>query len=71
MQEIKQQIIDYLTDQLTINTDALKAYDTAAPIQDGDAEVKRMREYEAIRLRHSIQELTRHIAVIRRMIPTA
>lgn len=69
MAEIKQNIIDYLQEELTINSTALKAYDNSAnPIQDSDAEIKKIREIEAIKLRDRIHELSRHIAVIKRML---
>lgn len=70
MAEIKQQILDFLEEEKNINENALKAYDTSAnPIQDSDPEIKKMREIEAIKLRHSSHELSRYIAVIKRMIP--
>ncbi|SHK93209.1 hypothetical protein SAMN05444266_101629 [Chitinophaga jiangningensis] len=71
MVEVRQIVIDYLQEELGINSIALKAYDSDSPIQNGDAEIKRMREIEAIKLRDRIHELTRHIAVIKRMIPNA
>lgn len=70
MAEIRSTVIDYLTEELTINSNALKAYDNDAPIQTNDPEIKKMREIEAIKLRHASHELTRYIAVIKRMIPT-
>ncbi|WP_346318198.1 hypothetical protein [Chitinophaga sp. YIM B06452] len=68
MEEIKKIVIGYLEEQRDINIDALQAY--ANPLQDDDPEVKRMRETEAIRLRDRVNELKRHIAVIKRMIPS-
>ncbi len=70
MAEIRSTVLDYLTEELTINSNALKAYDNDAPIQTNDAEIKKMREIEAIKLRYANHELTRYIAVIKRMIPT-
>lgn len=70
MAEIKQTIVDYLQDEVKINTDALKAYEGDQTIQDQDATIRRMRETEAIKLRDRIYELNRHIAVIKRMFPT-
>lgn len=68
MAEIKSNIVDYLTEELTINANALKTYDERDnPIQNADLEIKKMREVEAIKLRDRIHELTRHIAVIKRM----
>jgi hypothetical protein len=71
MAEIRNNIIDYLTEELKINSDALKAYDNDNPIQEQDREIKKMREMEAIKLRDRIHELNRHIAVIKRMLPTS
>ncbi|TZF84527.1 hypothetical protein FW774_05935 [Pedobacter sp. BS3] len=71
MAEVKQTIIDYLTEELTINSAALKNYDNGDdPIKQRDTnpEIQKMREIEAIKLRDRIHELTRHIAVIKRMI---
>lgn len=68
MAEVKSNIIDYLQEEVTINANALKTYDERDnPIQNADAEIKKMREIEAIKLRDRIHELTRHIAVIKRM----
>ena len=61
-------IIEYLEDQKDIYEDALRAYEPQS-IQDTDAEVRRMREIEAIKLRYLAQELRKHISVIKRMIP--
>ncbi len=71
MAEIKQNIIDYLTEELKINGDALKVYDNDNPIQESNQEIKKIREIEAVKLRDRIHELNRHIAVIKRMVPTA
>lgn len=71
MTEVKNIVVDYLQEELTINVAALKSYDNDAPIQSSDPEIKRIREIEAIKLRDRIHELTRHIAVIKRMIPNA
>jgi len=68
MAEIRQNVIDYLTEELQINSTALKSYDNDNPIQEQDHEIKKMREIEAIKLRDRIHELSRHIAVIKRMI---
>lgn len=72
MAEVKRTVIDYLQDELEINTAALKAYDTNT-IEDEkrNKEVLQMREIEAIKLRDRIREISRHIAVIRRMYPDA
>lgn len=68
MAEVKQNVIDYLQEELSINSNALKSYDDRDnPLQNSDSEIKKMREIEAIKLRDRIHELTRHIAVIKRM----
>jgi len=68
MAEIKQNILDYLTEEIQINSTALKSYEERDnPIQNSDTEIKRIREIEAVKLRDRIHELSRHIAVIKRM----
>lgn len=68
--EMRDTIIEYLEKEKSINEDALKAYEPGA-IQDTDAEIRKMREREAIKLRDRIFELKRHIEVIKRMYPTS
>lgn len=71
MAEVKERIIDYLTDEIALNTAALKGYENSGdPIKDKetDVEIKKMREIEAIKLRDRIHQLSTHIAVIKRMI---
>ena len=63
---MKQNVINYLQDQLEINQAALNAYDNDA-IKDNDTEIRKMREIEAIKLRDRVNELSRHIAVVKRM----
>lgn len=72
MAKVTRSVLDYLQDEVSINTAALKAYEVN-PIDDEkrDPEVKRFREIEAIKLRDRINELNRHIAVIKRMYPDA
>lgn len=65
--EMKNNIVEYLENQKGINEDALLAYDDT--IKDTDAEIRMMREREAIKLRDRIYELKRHIEVIKRMYP--
>ncbi len=67
--EMRDTILAYLEEEKSICEDALKAYEPQI-IQDSDPEMRLMREREAIKLRHSITELKRHIAVIKRMYPT-
>ena len=72
MAQVKKTVIDYLQDELTINQAALKAYEPNNIDDDKrDTPVKQFREIEAIKLRDRIHELTRHIAVIKRMYPDA
>jgi len=72
MAEVRRTVNDYLQDQLSINADALKAYDPS-PMEDKnrEPEIQRFREIQAIVLRDRISELNRHIAVIKRMYPDA
>lgn len=67
--EMRNTILDYLEKEKSINEDALQAYEPQ-PIQDSDAEIRLMREREAIKLRDRIYELKRHIEVIKRMYPS-
>lgn len=67
--EMRDNIVEYLEEQKSINEDALKAYEPMI-IQDSDAEIRNMREREAIKIRDRITELKRHIAVIKKMYPT-
>lgn len=71
MQEVKNTILNFLQDELKINSDALKAYDDIInnPIQNSDPDIKRMREIESIKLRDRIHQLNSYIAVIKRMTP--
>ena len=72
MAEVQRSVVDYLQDEAKINSDALKAYDIVHMDEDKrDPQVKQMREIEAIKLRDRINELNRHIAVIKRMYPNA
>jgi hypothetical protein len=66
--EMRNSIVEYLEEEKTINEKALAAYEPK-PIQDQDAEIRIMREKEAIKLRDRITELSRHISVIKRMFP--
>ena len=66
--EMKQTIIDYLEEEKAINEKALVSYEPK-PIAEQDAEVRILREKEAIKIRDRITELSRHIAVIKRMYP--
>lgn len=67
--EMRNTIVEYLEEEKAINEKALISYEPK-PIQEDDAEIRRMREKEAIKLRDRITELSRHIAVIKRMYPT-
>lgn len=67
--EMRDSIVAYLEEEKTICEKALLAYEPK-PIQEQDAEIRILREKEAIKLRDRITELSRHIAVIKRMYPT-
>jgi polyhydroxyalkanoate synthesis regulator phasin len=67
--EMRETIVDYLQEEKTINEKALAAYEPK-PIAEQDQEIRILREKEAIKLRDRITELSRHIAVIKRMFPT-
>jgi hypothetical protein len=67
--EMRETIVDYLQEEKIINEKALAAYEPK-PIAEQDQEIRILREKEAIKLRDRITELSRHIAVIKRMFPT-
>jgi hypothetical protein len=67
--EMRNTIIDYLQDEADVNSKALAAYEEK-PFQDSDRELNRMREIEAIKLRDRVNQINRHISVIKRMFPT-
>lgn len=67
--EMRETIVEYLEEEKTINEKALAAYEPK-PIAEQDQEIRILREKEAIKLRDRITELSRHIAVIKRMFPT-
>jgi hypothetical protein len=72
MAEVQRTVVDYLQDELKINSDALRAYDHNPMEEDKrDSDVKKMRELQAMILRDRINEINRHIAVIKRMYPNA
>lgn len=66
--EMRDNILEYLDKEKSINEDALKAYEPQAIIET-DAEIRLMRERERIKLNDRIYELKRHIEVIKRMYP--
>ncbi|MEC4050652.1 hypothetical protein OX284_014530 [Flavobacterium sp. SUN046] len=68
--EMRDNILNYLEREKSINEEALMAYEPQ-PIQDGDTEIRIMRERERIKLMDRIYELKRHIEVIKRMYPNA
>jgi ribosomal protein S15P/S13E len=72
MAAVQKSVVDYLQDEAKINSDALKAYDHN-PMEDDkrDPDVRKLREVQAMILRDRINELNRHIAVIKRMYPNA
>jgi hypothetical protein len=66
--EMRDAIVAYLEEEKVICEKALQAYEPK-PIQDTDSEIRILREKEAIKLRDRTTELSRHIAVIKRMFP--
>lgn len=66
--QMRDNIVEYLEKEKSINEDALKAYEPQS-IQDSSEDIRLMREREAIKLRDRIYELKRHIEVIKRMYP--
>ncbi|HRO18373.1 MAG TPA: hypothetical protein PLU07_09300 [Ferruginibacter sp.] len=68
MAEIKLEILDYLTEQLSINQQELNKYeaDVLLPPTVPDI-VKQMREQEAIKLRDRVSQISQHISAIKRI----
>jgi hypothetical protein len=62
-------VINLLSTRLSKKNEAIKAYDT--PIVDGDVEIQKMREIEAIKLRHEISVLIDLIDIVNAMYPDA
>lgn len=72
MAQIKNSILDYLTEQLEINSESLKQYEGDKLLPDNTpSDIRQIREIEAIKLRDRIHELTRHLSAIKRIIPIA
>ena len=71
MAEVKEEIIDYLTEQLDINNSELAKYeaDSLLPATFPN-EVRMMREKEAIKLRYRVNQLSSHISLIKRAFPS-
>lgn len=67
--EMRDNIIEYLMEEVERNTAALKTYDNTI-IQDTDTELRRKREIEAIKLRTEINKGLRDVAVIKKMFPS-
>ncbi len=67
--QIKDSIIDYLKELQDINSTTLKSYSGEDPMKNREvsSEIQMIREIEAIKLRDRIHELSRYIAVIKRI----
>lgn len=66
MAEVVKPIINLIDKRMKNKIDALKAYDS--PITD-DAEIKRIREIEAVKLRHEIDVLKDLSDIVQAMFP--
>jgi hypothetical protein len=66
--EMRENIVNYLMEEVERNQAALKTYDDNV-ILDSDPEIRRMREVEAIKLRTEINKGLRDVAVIKKMFP--
>lgn len=67
MNDTKKKILQYLKSERSIISAALKMREDDASnplLKDLSQEVQKMREVELMKLRHSVNELDRHIAVI-------
>jgi len=63
---MRDNIIDYLMEEVERNQAAVKIYEDQV-IMDPDPELRRMREIEAIKLRTEINKGLRDVAVIKKM----
>ena len=68
MKEVLNQVMDLLSEERNACDKALMAYEPQA-IQDADPELRRMREIEAIKLRHEAHVLMRLESIVKRMAP--
>ena len=73
MHKIRTALIDYFTEQANTESTALGIYDKLGPIESQELpdDVKKLREVQSIVLRDRINELNKHIAVIKRIFPDA
>jgi hypothetical protein len=67
--EMRDNIIEYLLEEVERNRSALQTYENSL-IQDTDAELRRIREIEAIKLRTEVNKGLRDVAVIKKMFPS-
>jgi len=67
MAETVKPIIQLLDKRMNNKMEALKAYD--GPINHADAEIKRMREIEAMKLRHEVDVLRDLKDIVQAMYP--
>lgn len=67
MSQVVKPIIALLDNRMNNKLEALKAYD--GPINQGSDEVKRMREIEAIKLRHEVDVLRDIKTIVQAMYP--
>jgi len=68
IKEVYNQVLDLLSEERNACDKALMAYEPQV-IQDADPELRRMRDVEAIKLRHESHILMRLESVIKRMVP--
>ena len=68
--EMRDNIVEYLLEQVERNRAALQTYENNV-IQDSDPELRRLREIEAIKLRTEVNKGLRDVAVIKKMFPNA
>ncbi len=67
MEETVKPILNLLNKRMKNKLEALKAYD--GPINDSDSEIKRIREIEAVKLRHEIDVLNDLSDIVLAMYP--
>lgn len=69
MAETVRPIVALLDKRMKNKMDALKAYE--GPINESDSEIKRIREIEAVKLRHEVDVLKDLSDIVQAMYPNA
>ena len=71
MADVVKPILALLDKRMKNKLEALKAYDETNPMNTADSEIKKMREIEAMKLRHEIDVLKDLSDIVQAMYPNA